>query len=92
MIRSFRCQETEALCKGYSSRKFQSIERAARKRLRWLDAATSLNDLAGIRGNRLEALRGQRAGQYSIRINDQWRICFAWKEGGAGDVEIVDYH
>jgi len=92
VIRSFRCEETEALHNGFSSRKFRSIERAARKRLRWLDAAASLTDLAAIRGNRLEALKGGRAGQHSIRINDQWRICFTWREGHVYDVEIVDYH
>ena len=92
MIRSFRCAETEALHNGFSSRKFCSIERAARKRLRWLHAATSLNDLGAIRGNRLEALKGKRMGQHSIRINDQWRICFKWHDGLACDVEIVDYH
>ena len=63
----------------------------ARKRLRWLDAATTLNDLAAIRGTRPEALKGDRAGQHSIRINDLWRICFSWREGSAHDVEIVDY-
>ena len=68
------------------------IEEPARKRLRWLDAATSLTDLAAIRGNCLEALKGDRVGQYSIRINDRWRICFIWREGNAHDVEIVDYH
>jgi proteic killer suppression protein len=60
--------------------------------LRWLDAATSLGDLAAIRGNRLEALKGARRGQHSIRINDQWRICFVWRDGNAYDVEMVDYH
>jgi proteic killer suppression protein len=92
MIRSFRCQETEATHEGYSSRRFRGIEEQARKRLRWLDAATSLNDLAAIRGNRLEALKGGRAGQHSIRINDRWRICFSWRYANAYDVEIVDYH
>jgi len=92
MIRSFRCQETEAICEGYSSRKFRGIEEPARKRLRWLGAATSLTDLGAIRGNRLEALKGDRAGQHSIRINDRWRICFSWREGNAHNVEIVDYH
>ena len=77
---------------GLSRRKFQSIERPARKRLRWLHAATDLSDLNAIRGNRLEALKGERAGQYSIRINDRWRICFTWHDGQAFDVEIVDYH
>jgi proteic killer suppression protein len=78
MIRSFRCQETRAIHEGFSSRR--------------LDAATSLADLAAIRGNRLEALKGDRTGQHSVRINDRWRICFFWREGNAHDVEIVDYH
>lgn len=92
MILSFLCRETEALYNGFSSRRFQGIESAARKRLRWLHAATSLKDLAAIRGNHLEALKADRIGQHSIRINDQWRICFTWREGNAYDVEIVDYH
>ncbi|MGD0500212.1 MAG: type II toxin-antitoxin system RelE/ParE family toxin [Bryobacteraceae bacterium] len=92
MIRSFRCQETRTIHAGYGSRKFRGIEEQARKRLRWLDAATNLADLAAIRGNRLEALKSGRAGQHSIRINDRWRICFSWREGNAYDVEIVDYH
>ena len=68
------------------------MEEQARKRLRWLDAATSLTDLGAIRGNRLEALKGGRARQHSIRINDRWRICFSWRGGNAHDVGIVDYH
>jgi proteic killer suppression protein len=92
MIRSFRCQETQAIHDGFGSRKFCGIEEQARKRLRWLDAAMSLTDLGAIRGNRLEALKGNRAGQHSIRINDRWRICFFWRDGNAHDVEIVDYH
>ena len=92
MIRSFRCQETRAIHEGFGSRRFRGIEEQARKRLRWLDAATSLADLAAIRGNRLEALKGDRTGQRSVRINDRWRICFSWREGNAHDVEIVDYH
>lgn len=92
MIRSLRSPEVKALQEGFGSRRFHGIEDQARKRLRWLDAATSLADLAAIRGNRLEALRGNRAGQYSVRINDRWRICFSWREGNAYDVEIVDYH
>jgi proteic killer suppression protein len=92
MIQSFRCPETEALHHGLSSRRFQSIERAARKRLRWLHAATDLNDLKSIQGNRLEALKGDCIGQHSIRINDRWRICFRWNDGQAYEVEIVDYH
>jgi proteic killer suppression protein len=92
MVRSFRCQETKAIYEGYGSRRFRGIEEQARKRLRWLDAATSLTDLGAIRGNRLEALKNDRAGQHSIRINDRWRICFSWREGNAHDAEIVDYH
>jgi len=92
MIRSFRCQETEAIHEGYGSRRFRGIEEQARKRLRWLHAATSFTDLAAIRGNRLEALSGDRVGQHSIRINDRCRICFSWRDGSAHDVEIVDNH
>ncbi len=64
----------------------------ARRKLKWLDSASSLRDLLSSPGNRLEALSGDRAGQHSIRVNDQWRICFRWSDGGADDVEIVDYH
>jgi proteic killer suppression protein len=92
VIASFRCRETEALHQGFSSRRFRAIETSARTRLRRLHAATNLSDLARIPGNRLEALKGDRAGQSSIRINDQWRICFTWRDGNAYDVEIVDYH
>ena len=91
-IRFLRCQETKAVYDSYGSRRFRGIEGQARKRLLWLAAATSLNDLGAIRGNRLEALKGDRAGQHSIRVNDRWRICFSWREGNAQDVEIVDYH
>jgi proteic killer suppression protein len=91
MIRSFRCPETEALHLGWSSRKFHGIETAARTRLARLHAATSLGDLAAIPGNRLEALKGSRTGQHSIRINDRSRICFTWREGHASEAEIVDY-
>ena len=92
MILSFRCRETEALHSGFGSRKFGAIERPARTRLARLHAATALGDLAQIPGNRLEALKGGLAGRHSIRINDQWRICFTWREGNAYDVEIADYH
>jgi toxin HigB-1 len=92
MIRSFRCEETRALHEGHASRRFRAIEYQARKRPRWLDAATSLADLGAIRGNRLEALKGNREGQHSIRINDRWRLCFLWHDGNAHEVEIVDYH
>ena len=92
MIRSFRCRETKAIYEGFGSRKFRGIEEQARKRLRWLEAAPSLTDLGAIRGNRLEALKRDRAGQHSIRINDRWRICFQWIGTDAHNVEIVDYH
>ena len=92
VILFFRCAETKALHEGFSSRRFRGIETPARTRLARLHAATSLHDLAQIRGNRLEALKGDRAGQHSIRINDQWRICFTWRDGNAYGVEIVDYH
>ncbi len=92
MIVSFRCRETEALHRNLGSRRFSGIERAARARLLRLAAATSLQDLAAVRGNRLEALHGGRLGEHSIRINDQWRICFVWREGNAHEVEITDYH
>jgi toxin HigB-1 len=93
MIRSFRCKETERIWQGQSSRKFPGDmqERALRK-LRQLDAALTSDDLRTPPGNRLEALKGDRKGQWSIRINDQWRVCFRWREGDANDVEIVDYH
>lgn len=74
------------------SRKFGGIAKVAIRRLEYIHAATDLPELAAVPGNRLEALRGNRAGQQSIRINEQWRICFRWKEGDAYDVEIVDYH
>lgn len=92
MIKTFRCRDTEALFQDRLVRRFQAIERVARRKLEMLDAATSLADLSQIPGNRLEALKGDRAGQYSIRINDQWRICFEWVEGDSFNVEIIDYH
>lgn len=92
MIKSFRCSETETLSKGLRVDRFASIESVARRKLRQLEIAGRLHDLKAPPGNRLEALKGQRSGQYSIRINDQWRVCFRWTEAGAEDVEIVDYH
>jgi toxin HigB-1 len=92
VIRSFRCPDTERLFRRVAVRRFKAIERSALRKLDMLDAAESLATLAGLPGNRLERLRGDRTGQYSIRINDQWRICFEWREGHAYDVEIVDYH
>jgi proteic killer suppression protein len=92
VIKSFRCPETEKLFHRQASRKFRAIERCALRKLRVLDAANELRDLQLLPGNRLEALRGDRKGQHSIRINDQWRVCFEWKAGDAHSVEIVDYH
>ena len=93
MIVSFRDSETELIWRGWRSRRLpQDIQDAARRKMRMLDAADRLDDVRNPPGNRLEALRGSRAGQHSIRVNDQWRICFRWTESGASDVEIVDYH
>ncbi|MCW5982912.1 MAG: type II toxin-antitoxin system RelE/ParE family toxin [Bryobacteraceae bacterium] len=92
MIRSFRSNETERLFFRHKSARFNNIAMVARRKLRTLDGAETLDDLAAVPGNRLEALHGDRKGQHSIRINDQWRICFSWREGAAEGVEIVDYH
>lgn len=92
MIRSFRSKETEQLHARQRVKRFRAIERVAQRKLRQLDAAVELRDLNSPPGNRLEALRGDRVGQHSIRINDQWRICFVWRAGDAHQVEIVDYH
>ena len=91
-IRSFKDADTEAIFNDRSVVRFQAIQRASRRKLLVLDAATDLRVLAINRGNHLEALQKDRAGQHSIRINDQWRICFVWKGGDAFDVEITDYH
>ena len=92
MISSFKCEYTEALSKGQSVRQFVNIAKVARRKLRQLKIAGRLDDLRVPPGNHLEALKGDRAGQYSIRINDQWRVCFCWTDAGAENVEIVDYH
>ncbi len=92
MIRSFACAETQRLHRRQRSRRFEAMEQIARRKLRQLDSATELRDLAAPPGNRLEALRGDRKGQHSIRINNQWRLCFVWRVGHADQVEIVDYH
>jgi toxin HigB-1 len=92
MIRTFRCAETKAIFEGFGSRKFQSVEKQAKRRLDLLHAAASLPDLAAMRSNHLEALRFERAGQHSIRVNDQFRVCFVWRDNAAENVEIVDYH
>lgn len=93
MIRSFRDRETEKVWNGVRSRRLPGdIQDAALRKLRLLDAAEKVDDLRLPPGNRLEALSGDRKGQHSIRINQQWRICFRWTEGGCHDVEICDYH
>jgi len=92
MIRSFRSKETETLFADLEVPRFRAFERIARRKLLYLHRARSLQDLLAPPGNRLEALRGDRKGQHSIRINDQWRVCFVWKNGDAYDVEIIDYH
>jgi len=92
MIRSFKCPDTAQLARGMRVRRFVNIEAVARRKLRQLEIAGRLDDLKVPPGNRLEALKGRRAGQFSIRINDQWRVCFRWTAGGVEDVEIVDYH
>ncbi|MCX8086822.1 MAG: type II toxin-antitoxin system RelE/ParE family toxin [Rhodocyclaceae bacterium] len=92
MICSFACSDTEALFHSRAVTRFRNIERAARRKLLQLHAATELSSLRIPPGNQLEALKGDRKGQHSIRINDQWRICFVWRKDGAHQVEIVDYH
>jgi len=95
MIASFRDEETEFIWKGRFSKKIKlpvQLHNAARRKLRMIAAATTLETLRVPPNNRLEALKGNREGQWSIRINDQWRICFQWKNGNALDVEITDYH
>ena len=92
MIKSFRCTETEALASDDRVKRFANIADVARRRLRQLEIAGRLDDLRVPPGKRLEALKGNRAGQHSIRINDQWRLCFRWTTSGAENVEIVDYH
>jgi len=92
MIKSFKGKKTQALFDDRAVPEFRAIERQARRRLLYLNHAVSLDDLRVPPSNHLEALRGNRKGQFSIRINKQWRICFRWKQGVAHDVEIVDYH
>jgi len=94
MILGYRSKRTQAFAEGQSVREFSGFARQAYRRLEVLDAATSLDELRALRSNRLEALKGDRTGQYSIRVNMQWRICFEWPRGARGpsNVEIVDYH
>lgn len=92
MIVSFRDSDTEALARGERVKRFVAFESVARRKLRQLEIAGRLDDLRVPPGNRLEALKGSRAGQHSIRINDQYRLCFTWTDAGPADIEIVDYH
>ena len=92
MIKTFACHDTERLFHRYAVKRFKNIERAAIRKLLTLHAATALETLRIPPGNHLEALAGNRKGQHSIRINEQWRICFRWEHNGVYDVEIVDYH
>ncbi len=92
MIRSFACADTEALFRSEAVARFRNIERVARRKLLQLHAASELATLRVPPGNQLEALKGDRKGQHSIRVNDQWRICFRWEADGPHEVEIVDYH
>jgi proteic killer suppression protein len=93
VIQSFADSDTALIWSGRRSRRLPAdIQVGALRKLRLFNQARVLRDLSAPPGNRLEALKGQRAGQYSIRVNDQWRICFVWREGGPADVEIVDYH
>ena len=92
MIKSFRCAETERLFNRERVRRFEAVERPAQRKLKIISAARELRDLSAVPGNRLEKLHGDREGQYSICINDQWRVCFEWNDGDAYNVEITDYH
>lgn len=92
MIQGFRCGDTQTLFETGRCKRFAAIARVATRKLGQLDAAQTLEFLRSPPGNRLESLKGDRAGEHSIRINDQFRLCFRWTESGPGDVEIVDYH
>ena len=92
MIKSFYCKDTEALYKGKRVRKFESCAAQAERRLAILENAQTINDLMSLPSNRFEALGGDRAGQFSVRVNQQWRVCFEWRDADAYNVEIVDYH
>jgi proteic killer suppression protein len=92
MIRSFKSADVEALANGFRVRRFVNIAAVARRKLRQLEIAGRLDDLRVPPGNRLESLKGDRAGQHSIRINNRWRLCFRWTDAGAEDVDIVDHH
>ena len=91
-IQSFRCKETQLIYEGVLSQRFNNIRSVVERKLQMLDDAVELKDLASPPGNRLEQLSGNRAGQHSIRVNDQWRMCFKWGDHGPEDVELTDYH
>jgi len=92
VIKTFKCADTQSLSKGERVKQFVNIASVARRKLRQLEIADRLDDLRVPLGNRLESLKGDRAGQHSIRVNDQFRVCFRWTDAGPEDVEIVDYH
>jgi len=92
VIKTFKCADTQALSKGEPVKRFVNIAAVARRKLRQLEIAERLDDLRVPPGNRLEALKGDRGGQHSIRVNDQFRVCFRWTDAGVEDIEIVDYH
>lgn len=92
MIKTFRCHETQLLFETGKSKRFSGVASVAQRKLALLDAASTLDALRAPPGNRLEALKGDRAGRHSIRVNDQFRVCFRWTDTGPADVEIVDYH
>lgn len=92
MVKTFRCKDTQALFEGKTPRRFRAFAAVAERKLQMIDDASALDDLRAPPGNRLETLRGDRKGQWSIRINEQWRICFRFEGGNAFEVEIVDYH
>jgi toxin HigB-1 len=92
MIKSFRDKDTQALYSGQCPRRWKAVRRQAERKLAQLDAAASIDFLRAPPGNRLEKLKGDRAGQWSIRVNEQWRVCFRWTDADAWDVEIADYH
>ncbi|WP_049456580.1 type II toxin-antitoxin system RelE/ParE family toxin [Stenotrophomonas maltophilia] len=92
MIRTYADKDTEGIAKGRKVKALAQIERQIQRKLVYLNSAVALQDLKAPPGNRLEALKGNRKGQYSIRINDQYRICFTWKDGDVYDVEVTDYH
>ena len=92
MIKNFRCRDTQALYEGKRVRKFESCISQAERRLEILDNAKTIHDLMALPSNRFEALTGDRVGQFSIRVNHQWRVCFEWRDADAYNVEIVDYH